>query len=348
MSRVFLPALIVTLPVGFARADEPAVYAEKKDDRILFKVGDKTAAEYRFGGTVQVEKGTGTKPLAKPFVWPIATPNGVKVTRDWPLDREHPIKTDHFHQKSVWFCHGDVIPEGIDFKPTNKSVKGIDFWAETPGHGRIVCTSAVPVVMGKRPNWASIQTRNEWQTADGMKVLDESRDVAFTVLPAGYLIVFDIDMHASVCPITFGDTKEGSMGVRVNDEYRLEAPKSDGVVTSSDGTVAKAPAKDNLPQWGKLADWNDYSGTVGGKLAGIAVFDDPRNAYRSAWHTRAYGLMAANPFGRAGSGFPSQKGKTDLVRLAKGDHLKLRYGVYVHDGDAAAGKVAEAFAGFVK
>jgi hypothetical protein len=348
MSRVFLSTLLfVVLPGGLrprlARAADVAVTAEKRDDRVVFKVGGATPAEYQFGGTVQVEKGTGTKPLAKPFVYPLVTPKGAAVTRGWPLVRENPATTDHFHQKSVWFCHGDVIPEGIEFKPSNKGVKGIDFWAENAGHGRIVCTFVGPATSRVG---VAVSTHNEWQTQDGVKILDEDRLVSFMALPAGYLITFDIDLFAGVCPITFGDTKEGSMGVRVNDEFRLAGPKSDGIVTSSEGTVAKAPAKDNLPMWGKPADWHDYSGTAGGKVAGIAVFDNPKNSYRSAWHTRAYGLMAANPFGRAGSGFPSQKGKTELVKLAKGDHLKLRYGVYVHDGDAAAGKVAEAFAGF--
>ena len=54
--------------------------------------------------------------------------------------------------------------------------------------------------------------------------------------------------------------------------------------------------------------------------------------------------MAANPFGRDGSGFPGVKGNKELVKLAKGEHLKLRYGIYVHDGRTVDGKVAEAFA----
>ena len=58
--------------------------------------------------------------------------------------------------------------------------------------------------------------------------------------------------------------------------------------------------------------------------------------------------MAANPFGRARSGFPAMKGKTDLVKLAKGDHLKLRYGMLLHPGDAKEGQVAEYFQRFVK
>jgi hypothetical protein len=35
------------------------------------------------------------------------------------MDRSGPDKTDHFHQKSVWFCHGDVIPEGLALKDVN-------------------------------------------------------------------------------------------------------------------------------------------------------------------------------------------------------------------------------------
>jgi hypothetical protein len=134
------------------------------------------------------------------------------------------------------------------------------------------------------------------------------------------------------------------MGVRVNDQIRLTAPGSDGVVTAADGATAKAPAKDNLPMWGKHSDWNDYSGSVGGKVVGIAILDHPKNAHRAAWHTRAYGLMAANPFGRAS--FPAGKG--ELVKLAKGEHLKLRYGILLHTGDAKEGKVAERFAAFAK
>ncbi len=58
--------------------------------------------------------------------------------------------------------------------------------------------------------------------------------------------------------------------------------------------------------------------------------------------------MAANPFGRAKSGFPDMKDRSDLVKLAKGEHLKLRYGLLVHPGDAKEGKVGEFYDRFVK
>jgi hypothetical protein len=58
--------------------------------------------------------------------------------------------------------------------------------------------------------------------------------------------------------------------------------------------------------------------------------------------------MAANPFGRDKSKFPDVAGKTDLVKLARGEHLVLRYGIYVHDGNVKDGKVTGAFAQFVE
>lgn len=337
MFRYALPLLLVALPASAAD-----VAIAKTDTDLEFKVGDELVAKYRYAGTVQVEKGDGTKPLAKPFFYPLNAPGGTCVTRGWPIVRGAAGETkDHFHQKSAWFCHGDVIPEGIDMKTksSDKRIHGVDFWAESAGHGRIVCVGVMD------PKGDSVTTYNEWRTPDDVKILDEKRTLSLKALPAGRLIILDIDLHATVCPITFGDTKEGSMGVRVSDE--IQNKTGNGVVTSVDGGVAKAPAKDDLPMWGKFAAWHDYSGTVGGKPVGVAIFDDPKNAHPAAWHTRAYGLMAANPFGRKDSKFPATKNSTELVKLAKGDHLKLRYGIYVHTGDAAGGKVAEAFAAFV-
>ncbi len=338
MMRSLLVLFLVSAPA--LAAD---VTITKTDTDLVFTTGDQLITKYRYAGTVSVEKGEGSKPLAKPFFYPVNAPGGTCATRGWPIVRG--IKgetTDHFHQKSAWFCHGDVIPEGITMKTksSDKRIHGVDFWAESAGHGRIVC-----VDVGEPKNGAVV-TRNEWRTPDGVKILDESRTISVTAKSSGRLIILDIDLHATVCPITFGDTKEGSMGVRVSDE--IQNKTGNGTVTSIDGATAKAPAKDNLPMWGKFAAWHDYSGTVDGKPVGIAVFDDPKNPHPAAWHTRAYGLMAANPFGRKDSKFPAILTNDKLVKLAKGEHLKLRYGIYVHTGDVKEGQVAEAFMFFTK
>ncbi len=280
--------------------------------------------------------------VAKPYMWPLNAPNGVAVTRAWPMEKAQPgEQTDHVHQKSGWFSHGDVIPEGVEVKQKIKGIEGVDFWSEAEGHGRIVCVKVGAPEQAK--DHASIVTDNEWRTADGVKILDEKRTISLYLVAGERLLVIESDLSADVCPITFGDTKEGSMGVRVRTEMTEE--KGHGKITNADGkTGEKAP--DGC--WGRISAWCDYSGPLDGKEAGIALMADPSNPYPSCWHVRGYGLMAANPFGRDKSGFPDVKGKTDLVKLAKGDHLKLRYGILLHDGGVQEGKTAECYAEFVR
>jgi hypothetical protein len=275
---------------------------------------------------------------AKPFFWPLIGPRGVPLTRAWPMDKAAAGgSTDHVHQKSVWFTHGDVILEGLEISKKTKGVAGVDFWSEGPSRGVIVCTAVDPPEL--TADRAHLLTRNEWRTADGKKVLDEARAIDFHDYGDARLLVVEIDLFASAGPVIFGDTKEGSFGVRVNDEIR--AGRGAGKIENADGKVGEKAC------WGQKSGWCDYSGTIDGKTAGIAVLDDPKNPYPACWHVRGYGLMAANPFGRGKSGFPAMKGRTDLVKLLKGEHLKLRYGILLHNGDAHEGKVAEYFERFV-
>jgi hypothetical protein len=301
-------------------------------NNVVFRAGDKAAAIYRFGGD-----------LAKPILWPLRAPNNKEITRDWPM-RPAPSgspKEDHPHQKSAWFTYGDVIPEGMTIQHKRKGVEGIDFWAEGPGCGRIVCVRTGDY--HNEANRAALTTYNEWRTPDGEKILDEVRRIQFFNYEKARLFVVDIDLCASVVPITFGDTKEGAFGVRV--AHSLREDRGKGRITNAEGSRGEKEC------WGRISAWCDYSGPVEGETVGIALFAAPDNPYPSCWHSRAYGLMAANPFGRDKSGFPAMKGKKDkkdLVHLAKGEHLKLRYGIFVHSGDVKEGKVAEGYELFKK
>ena len=226
----------------------------------------------------------------------------------------------------------------MEIKHKRKGIEGIDFWAEEPGCGRIVCVRVSDFHTGD--NSTAATTHNEWRAPDGEKILDEVRGIQFFNYESARLIVVDIDLHASVVPITFGDTKEGAFGVRVADSMTERRGK--GRLTNAEGKVGMSQC------WGRLSAWCDYSGPVEEKTVGIAIFAAPSNSLPTCWHSRDYGLMAANPFGRAKSGFPAMKGKNDRVRLAKGEHLKLRYGIFVHLGDVKQGNVAEGYELFKK
>lgn len=309
--RTLSALLLLTAPL--LAAD---LTATKGKDEVTFKDGDKVVTKYLTADT-----------LPKPHFWPLNAPDGTLVTGYMPAD--------HKHHRSVWFCHGDVIPEGVTLKTksSDKRVAGVDFWSEHAGHGKIVCVEVGEPKAGK--DAVSVSTKNEWRTADGDKIMDENRVLTVRKLGQGYLVEFDIDLHASVCGITFGDTKEGAFGTRVHEA--IGAPKNPGgTFTADHDRVTEKPI------WGTPVDWMDYSGKVDGKEVGLSVFDHPKNPVRATSHGRAYGLVAANPFGKDKS-FPSQKGKTDLTKLAKGEHLKLKYAAFAHTGDAKTGGVEAAY-----
>jgi hypothetical protein len=331
---LLLPAVILSaaLPARAQRLTEPLFPADVdmwvNRANIEFRVFKNQAAIYEFGGR-----------LAKPYFWPLQAPNHKQVTRSWPMLAAAPGgSTDSPHYKSAWFGFGDVIPEGLSLKRKVKGVEGVDFWSETPNSGRIVCVSVRDDKTDQ--NRAYVTTRNEWRTADGDKILDETRKILFVNYETARLLVLDIDLYASVAPITFGDTREGAMAVRVADSMRENRGK--GRIINAEGKVGEKNC------WGRVSPWCDYSGPVEDQIVGIALFAGPDNPYPSAWDCRASGLMAANPFGREKSGFPAMKDKTERLRLDKGKHLKLRYGLFVHLGDAKQGQVAENYERFTK
>jgi hypothetical protein len=308
----------------WAQSAKPATVKLTDKQHIDFLVGDHPLGRYHIA-----------QDLPKPHFHPVNGPAGKPLTRGYPMVKDLDETKDHPHHRAVWFCHGDVIVDGVELKSKTKGVEGVDFWSEASGHGRIVCTHAEAAGPGK------VTTKNEWRTAEGVKVMDEVRTLQVFQLGESQLIVFDIDLHASVGAITFGDTKEGSFAIRVA-ETICEKKGAGGVIENAEGKKGEKAC------WGKASAWCDYSGPVDGTRAGLAILDHPKNASPVLWHSRSYGLMGANPFGRNNSGFPDAKGKTDLVKIAKGEHLKLRYGLLVHGGDAKEGKVAEHYQTFVK
>ncbi len=262
-----------------------------------------------------------TKSGSKSIVWPIYGPTGKLMTRSWPMDDKVASEKDrdHIHQRSLWFTHGDV--------------NGIDFWSE--GKGRIEHREFVKKTGGEE---AVIVTKNDWVSPDGKKVLEDERTFTFGGDKDARWIDVDIALMATEGPVVFGDTKEGSFGVRVPSSVRVETLKG-GKIVNSDG-------KQNLAAWGKPAAWVDYHGPIDDETLGIAILNHPSSfRYPTHWHVRTYGLFAANPFGL--SDFTNGKEKGEYT-LPKGAGLRLRYRVLLHKGDEREGHVAEAFSAYAQ
>src|SRR5206468_4189971 len=111
---LFLAAVVGLLPL--AAADPASVSIAVTNDHLDFLAGKYLVGRYQFAAASEPR-------LAKPFLWPLLGPGGALMTRDWPMKKGSPGESnDHVHQKSVWFCHGDVIPEGLEIKNKPKGV----------------------------------------------------------------------------------------------------------------------------------------------------------------------------------------------------------------------------------
>jgi hypothetical protein len=159
------------------------------------------------------------------------------------------------------------------------------------------------------------------------------------------LFDYEIVLHASEGgDVRFGDTKEGTFGIRLAESMRLQANKH--YAGKPTGHILQDTGVQDGATWGKRARWTSYTGPVGDKTMGVVIFDHPENPrYPTWWHVRDYGLFAANPFGI--HDFEKKaKGAGDFV-LKAGEKATFRYRVLVHEGAVDAvrlGGIAAALA----
>ena len=299
-------ALAIVLCTQFAAAE---VTAERSKDGAVVKIDGQPFTEYL------VVSGT------KPVLWPILGPTGKPMTRAYPMAKVPEEKVrDHVHHRSFWFTHGRV--------------NGVDFWGEnraTIKHREFTKLESGPT--------AVIEAVNDWLAPDGKKVCEERRTLRFGARDDARWIDFDTTIKATEGPVTFGNTKEGSFGVRVAESMRVDSKRGGRIVNSEGQTDGGA--------WGRPAAWVDYHGPVDGQTVGIAILNHPTSfRFPTHWHVRSYGLFAANPFGLRD--FPEGKEKDGSHTIPADQSMTLRYRVLLHRGDEKEGKIAEAFAAYSK
>ena len=245
----------------------------------------------------------------KPYLYPVFGPGGARMTRGYPMDRREHEEPDHPHHRSMWFAHGEV--------------NGHDFWAEGDGKGTIDVESV-------EVDGARVVLHCVWNSAAGELVCRERRVMSFAATTRDRWIDVESTIEAPDHEVRFGDTKEGTMALRLAPTLRLEGSHASGSAFNANGIEGKAI-------WGKRSRYVHYSGPVDGRAVGVTIFDHPANPrHPTWWHARAYGLFAANPFGvRHFEGKP--RGTGDLV-LPPGRSVTFRHRVVFHDGarDAVA------------
>ena len=282
--------------------------------------------------------------VPKPVLWPIIGPTGKSITRVYPMqDALETERNDHHHHRGLWYTHGDV--------------NGICFWSESEKSGRQVHREFAALAGG--PVYGVVRTANDWmigkwepqepRVADGVyldqwkpvgeleKLCEDEREIVIYRVENGCLLDFTITIRASEKELVFGDTKEGSFGIRVAGTMNVTAKLG--------GRIVNARGETDDEAWGKEAEWCDYHGPVEGDTVGVAILDHPTSfRHPTYWHVRTYGLFAVNPFGLHDyMGGPEDRGNHTVPR---GATLTFKYRIYIHEGDTEASGVADVYGAY--
>ncbi len=291
----------------------PGVTVTPHEKKVTVELNGKPFTEYCFAD------------VPRPYFYPVIGPTGEPVMRHWPMADGPNEEHDHPHHKSLWFTHG--------------TVNGIDFWTDGDGKGKVVHETFLETSSG--PTVGVIASQNNWVAPDGKIMCTDTRTHRFYSRPEEQIMDVEVTIHASHGQVTFGDTKEGSMAIRVAPTMRVEGEVAKGHIVNNNGQ------KDG-DAWGQRAAWCDYYGPVGadGAIVGIAMFDHPDNPrHPTWWHVRAYGLFAANPFGQ--HDFERKPAGTGDLVIPAGENVTFKWRLYFHKGTETEAKVAEHYHEYV-
>ena len=301
----YLLSLALLLPLN------AQIQLEKKGQAIRVTNGELLVTEFRTDQQV-------------PYLYPLVGPNGTSITRHYPFKEDVAGEQhDHPHHISSWFTHG--------------AVNGHDFWHEVKG------APPSKIVLKKFENITadSFTAKLAWEH-DGNALLNESRTYTFSLSDQELVIDLSSEITAAT-DVTFGDTKEGSMAVRLTPSLRLKGKVAEGSIENSEG-------HQNAKAWGKRAKWVAYYGPdSGGKPVVVSLMDHPSNLrHPTWWHARDYGLLAANPFGQHDFEGKKKQPKLGDYSLKKGQTLAQKYRLIIQSGTYDSASLKQHFTDFSK
>jgi hypothetical protein len=322
-SALALALLYVPLAGGIARQSGSRsaalpVEVTRSGHQVEVRIGGRPFTTYSFDPLV-----------AKPFLSPLRSARGTVVTRGFPMapdiaGEDH----DEPHQRAMYFAHGDI--NGFDFWGEAAFPKWSDHQVST--FGRTVFRAVDDMQSGA--DGGRLQATFDL-VAPTAAVAEETQTYRFEGDEQSRTIDCEFVIRATHGPIVMGDTKEGTFAIRV--VKALDSPP--GHMMNASGASGEKAI------WGKRSNWVDYYGRVAGEDVGLAIFDHPHNLRAPTyWHARAYGLLAANPFGL--KPFTGDRRQDGRYEIPAGGSLVFRYGVFIHPGNPSQAGVAEAYRRF--
>jgi hypothetical protein len=313
-----------------ADQSKPSVNIFEKEDRLRIELNGELFTEYVFKGEDRYF----------PLFYPVLGPGEVPMTRRYPLEIVEGEDKDHIHHQSLWFAHSDVNGHSFWAVQTNKGKEP----------GKTVHRRFTEIKEGG--NEGHFVAENDYLAADGTLVMSDTRTVRIhaPTTPLGPRILdITIAFRASNGLVTFGDEKDAGMAIRVASDLQVakRTGKGNDTVPAS-GHLLNSEGVEGEATWGKRARWVDAYGEVAGEPVGVAIFDHPSNPrYPTYWHSRTYGLVTANVFGK--HFFENlEDPKSGEMTIPAGDTLTFRWRFVFHRDDPATAGVEDLFRRFAE
>jgi len=290
--------------------------------------------------------------LKKPVLYPIRTATGTLITRGWPMDPRPGERIDHPHHVGMWFNYGDV--NGHDFWNNSNDVKG-----HGGPFGTIVHTGIKSMKGGKDKGELTVTA--DWLDKDNKPMLQETTTFTFSGQGSERVIDRVTTLKALNQDVTFKDNKEGLVAIRVARQLEHPSNKPE-VFTDANGIATKVAQMDNTgvtghykssegvegeDVWGKRAKWMNLTGTINGENISVMMLDHPKNiGYPTYWHSRGYGLYAANPL--APSVMSEGKEAPMNYKLPAGQSVTFRYRVVITSGAVSPDELSKKVTAFAR
>jgi len=238
------------------------------------------------------------------YCHPVHAPDGTVLTDDFPKD--------HYHHRGIFWAWPHMTARG----------KAVQTWHLQGIHQKHAAWNERTA----GPRQAVLDVANDWILDGGERVGRERlRMVVHPASDVGRAIDFALTVEAVGGPAELLGAKGKGYGGFC---FRF-APRK-GTVLTTDAGVQKKDSNDRTPAWADLSA--RFAGPS--EMTGAAIFVHPKTPPERrprGWTLRHYGFL--------GPSWPCLEPYT----LEPGAPVTLAYRVYLHRGDAAAGKVAEAF-----
>jgi hypothetical protein len=317
--EVHPPGSTKAIPIPIQVRRDPALH------RVVITAGGQPFTEFIYPDT-----------LEKPVLYPIYAPDGLVVTRGFPLQPRPGEPTDHPHHIGLWFTYENV--NGLDFWNNSFAIpadrKHLYGWIRTDSILVAQNSSAANDHKG------ILEYSANWTDQQSNILLKEATTLLFSAAGRERIIDRTTILYARQ-DINFPDAKDGLLGLRVARELQLPANKAGRYTDNKGNTTTVAAAADSAingnyltgkgkqgdSAWATRADWCLLYGKKNIDTISIVIIDHPSNpGYPTYWHARGYGLFAANPLGQK----VFSNGRQSLnFSLKKGESVTFRYRIVI-------------------